>query len=396
MSDGFKYGNLGDGGYQATFRADPYPFQQGLPKRQVPNFEHKEGLRFGPFFPAKFLPALRADTYKYDLTVIAAGSPVVLLSNGEIVPAGYKKILAAGKGQGPQYTALDLNQGVMNAKGIPVQIGEYVVDSMVDAGLTMGKVIGIAQYDAFRQLNPDPHNPATYVRHNYNPQNGIAVLTSYVLEFPIEPHARKPLSIKATATAAMTSIDLGFASVVPHSLKVKVDDITVENFTFVEGTPGNDSITLNVAKDSKYEVTGLYETNVYATPFPGMTTWRGPVATTNLVTFNADSKYVAFSATEIGDTTAADQSAVIEKAISERDDILGYVVGVDYQFPKQMLDEVRTFDMSMITDTVNPMGTEYDALSLPPGSSNGGIPSLIQYAGGDLKTGVVRFKLEIK
>ena len=127
-----------------------------------------------------------------------------------------------------------------------------------------------------------------------------------------------------------------------------------------------------------------------------MTTWRGPVATTNLVTFNADSKYVAFSATEIGDTTAADQSAVIKKAISERDDILGYVVGVDYQFPKQMLDEVRTFDMSMITDTVNPMGTEYDALSLPPGSSNGGIPSLIQYAGGDLKTGVVRFKLEIK
>ena len=396
MSDGFKYGNLGDGGYQATFRADPYPFQQGLPKRQVPNFEHKEGLRFGPFFPAKFLPALRADTYKYDLTVIAAGSPVVLLSNGEIVPAGYKKILAAGKGQGPQYTALDLNQGVMNAKGVPVQAGEYVVDSMIDAGLTLGKVIGIAQYDAFRQLNPDPHNPATYVRHNYNSQNGIAVLTSYVLEFPIEPHARKPLSIKAVATSAMTSIDLGFASVVPHSLKVKVDDITVDNFTFVEGTSGNDSISLNVAKDSKYEITGLYETAVYATPFPGMTTWRGPVATTNLVTFNADSKYVAFSATEIGDTTAADQSAVIKKAISERDDILGYVVGVDYQFPKQMLDEVRTFDMSMITDTVNPMGTEYDALSLPPGSSNGGIPSLIQYAGGDLKTGVVRFKLEIK
>ena len=402
MNDGFKYGNLGDGGYQATFRADPNPYAlngqgYGLQKTIVPNFEHKEGLRYGPFVPAAYLPAIRVDQYKYTLKVIAAGSPVALTNTGFAVPAGYKFILAAGRDQGPQYSALDMNQGVKNALGAFVQVGEYVVNSMIDAGVTVGKVVGVASYDADRQLNSDPHNPATYVRHNYNTQNGVSVLTSYVVEFPIEPHARKPISIKAVAADVVTSIDLGHANVVAHSVKVIGGDLAAIPFTFVKGTAGaNDTLTVSIAKDIDYKVTALYELDHYATPFPGMTTWRGAVKTTDLVSYNAESKFVAFAPMQIGDTTASNQADVIEKAIAQRDEIVGHVVAVDYDFPKQMLDEVRTFDSSMLTDTVDPTGQEYDALSLPPGSSNGGIPSLIQFAGGDLKTGVVRFKLEIK
>jgi len=315
LETGFLTGQLGAGGYSPTHRGMP----RYVPQRITPNFEKKEGLRFGPFVPAPYLPAARLEVLNYDFFVITAGTACSVDSQGFLVPAGLKIALALGAGNGPVYSASDIQAGVKNAQGATPAVGEHVVDSMIAAGITVGKCIGVASYDVYQQLNSDPHNPGTYKYNNYNRQNSVALLTNYLLEFP------------------------------------------------TEGASG--------------------------VKFPGMAVWKGAAKPGDLVTFDIDSKFVAYSPAAI--TAIADVAPALEKQL----DIIGIVTHVDSEWPKQLLDQVKTaYDPRLMSPVVNPdTGAFGDGSGLDkmPGSATDGVPHAIQYAGGNLNTAMVTFKLKL-
>lgn len=314
LETGYLTGQLGAGGYQATHRGTP----RYVGQRMTPNFEKKEGLRFGPFVPAAYLPSQRLEPMDYLHFVITAGQPVALDSNGYAVPAGLKKALALGAGNGPQYNIDDVRAGVKNAAGVPVTAGMYVVDSMITAGLSIGAVLGVASYDVYQQLNTDPHNPGTYKEHNFNKQNSFSVLTSYLLEYPTVG-AQGPL-------------------------------------------------------------------------FPGMATWKGAVKPGDFVTYDIDSHFVAFDSSSLAAGDA-------EAAFNAQSEILGVVTAIESEWPKQLLDLVKTaFDPRLYSTTVSPdtgVFTDGSGLDQMPGSATDGVPHAVQYAGGNLNTAVVTFKLKL-
>jgi hypothetical protein len=405
MNDGYLYGALGDGGYQATHRGTP----RHVGQRTTPNFEKKEGDRFGLFQAAPYLPSVRLEELNYDHFVITAGSPCAVDSDGWAVPAGYRLVLDAGAGQGPQYKQADVIAGVKNANGELVVAEEFVVDGIIAKGASLGRCIGVASYDVFQNLNGDVHNPATYQRHNYNRQNGFSILTHYLLEFPIEPLKRSAASTVLTAAGAEVVLDLGHSTVLSHHVKVTINKDRVEDFTFNDGagTAGVDQIGFATALNANDEVivTYLFEEAFYQAPFAGMATWKGAAQADGLVTFDEDSKWKLFvkPTLTVGDTSQADESASIVAAIEKSADahlnIVGIVTDVDVSFPKQILDQVKTaYDTRLYSEIINPETGEFtdgSGLDKMPGSATDGVPHAIQYAGGDVKTGVVTFKLKL-
>jgi hypothetical protein len=321
LESGYLNGQLGDGGYSAVHRGLP----RYVGQRITPNFEKKEGERFGPFVPAPYLPSVRLEVLNYDHFVIGAGRPVALDSRGYAVPAGLKKALALGAGNGPKYKEADVLAGVRNAAGDLVVVDEYVVDSMIDESITIGSVIGVASYDVYMQLNSDPHNPATYRENNYNRQNSFAILTNYLLEFP--------------------------------------------------------TVGVSGAK------------------FPGMAVWKGAAKAGDLVTFDIDSNFVKYVAPVVDDSTLASVKASVEAGFKAEHDILGVVTAIESQWPKQLLDQVKTaFDSRLYSPTVSPDTGEFtdgSGLDAMPGSATDGVPHAVQYAGGNLNTAVVTFKLKL-
>jgi hypothetical protein len=321
LETGYLTGQLGAGGYQATHRGEP----RYVGKRMTPNFEKKEGERFGPFVPAMYLNSVRLEPLNYDHFVITAGQPCALDSNGYAVPAGLKKALALGAGNGAQYSAADVIAGVKKADGTAAVAGEYIVDTLIAEGITIGAVIGVASYDVFMQLNSDPHNPGTYQSHNYNRQNSFAILTNYLLEFP------------------------------------------------TEGASG--------------------------VAFDGMAVWKGAAKAGDLVSYDINSRFVAFAAAVIDETDLASVKASVELALAEQNEILGVVTAVDSQWPKQLLDQVKTaYDPRLYSPVVSPDTGEFtdgSGLDQMPGSATDGVPHAIQYAGGDLNNAVVTFKLKL-
>ena len=314
LETGYLTGQLGAGGYQAQHRGLP----RYVGQRTTPNYEKKEGERFGPFVPAPYLPSARLEPVNYDHFVITSHQPVAIDSRGYAVPAGLKIALALGGANGPQYTEADIIAGVKNAAGVTPVVGERVIASMITEGITIGAVIGVASYDVYMQLNSDPHNPGTYQFHNYNRQNSFAILTNYLLEHP------------------------------------------------VQGAGG--------------------------VKFPGMAVWKGAVKPGDLVTYDIESKLVAFDASTLVGGDAKD-------AFDAQNEILGVVTAVETQFPKQLLDQVKTaFDPRLYTPTVSPDTGEFtdgSGLDAMPGSATDGVPHAVQYAGGNLSSGMVTWKLKL-
>lgn len=321
LETGYLTGQLGAGGYSASHRGLP----RYVGQRTTPNFEKKEGERFGPFVPASYLPSQRLEPQNYDHFVITAGQPVALDSNGYAVPAGLKKALALGAGNGPKYTQADVLAGVKNAAGDAVEVDEYVVDSMIDESITVGAVVGVASYDVYMQLNSDPHNPATYRENNYNRQNSFAILTNYLLEFPTE--------------------------------------------------------------------------GVSGVKFAGMAVWKGAAAPGDLVTYDINSRFVKYVAPVVDSTSLATVKTSTEALVKAEHEILGVVTAVESQWPKQLLDQVKTaYDPRLYSPVVSPdtgVFTDGSGLDAMPGSATDGVPHAIQYAGGTTSTAVVTFKLKL-
>lgn len=385
-------GNFPTGGYKATHKGN-----KDLSSPWTPNFEISEGMRFGLNYPAAYLPLERYEPTFQDYKVIGAGKPVALDSNGFMVPAGYR-LLAAGTGA--QYTQLDVDHGILKADGTAAALGEYVIDGMIAAGTTVGRCAGVASYDAYQLSGSDPTNPATYKFHNYNRQTGVAILTDYYLEFPVEPFERISHTITDDSLAADSDVfALAHNDVLDYTVQVTVNGRRDVDFVFVDGVPdslswaafsGGSGDHLKIG--DKVVVTYLYEnTGVYNAPFEGVSTFRGTALPGDLVTFDQNSAWVTYTPGTIA--SFADAEAEISKSL----DIVGTVYLVDDQFPKQFLDRVKTaYDDRLHGSIVDGRTGEISKLDKQPGSATDGMPHNIFFAGGDKKTGIVRFNLNIR
>lgn len=399
MAD-YLTGNFPQGGYTATHKGD-----KDLSSPWTPSFEISEGIRFGLFFPASYLPTVRFESTFNDYIVISKGKPVALDSNGGLVPAGFRKLLALGVGNGPQYTADDIAQGILNAQGNVPSVGDYVINSMIAASVTVGRILGVTSYNVYQLSGSDPTNPATYRFHNYNRQTGIAVLTDMLLEFPVEPEQRIRHTIEETLIGDAGTFDLAHATVLDYTIEVYINGARNVEWTFGDGTGGGGVDQLDwSAISATYLKTGdivkvLYKyvnTGVFAAPFAGIASWRGSAKPGDFVTIDEDSNFVSYTPATIGDTSLADESAAILAAIDESLDIIGQVTLVDANFPKQFLDRVKTaYDDRLTGPIVDAKTGLVNELDRMPGSATDGMPHNIYFAGGDQTTGIVRFNMNI-
>lgn len=399
MADYFD-ANFPQGGYQALHKGN-----KDLSSPWTPNFEISEGQRFGLNHPAPYLPLERYEPTFQDYKVIGAGKPVSCDSDGFMVPAGYRLLLALGAGNGPQYTALDEQHGVVKADGSLAAAGDYVIDAMLSAGKTVGRCLGVASYDAYQLSGSDPSNPATLKYHNYSRQHGVAVLTDYYLEFPVEPFERiEHKIVEETLGADSDTFDLAHDTALDYTVKVKINGRRDVDFAFVDGSPDSLSwVAVSGTGDylkagDRVEVTYLYENSgVYNAPFSGIASWRGDAKCGDLVTYDQNSAWVSYSAGVIGDTSTTDQSAAIAAEIDKTLDIVGTVYKVDTNFPKQLLDRVKTAYDDRLTGSIQDGRTgEVSKLDRMPGSATDGLPHNIFYAGGDKFSGIVRFNLNVR
>jgi hypothetical protein len=380
----------------------------------TPNFEVMEGMRFGQYHPAPYLPIVRNEKHFEDQIVIGAGKAVALDSDCWLVPAGLKKHLAAGAGNGPQYTQLDIDMGILDAEGNVPALNDYVVDAMLNAGTTVGHCAGAASYNVYLLSGDDPSNPATYRFHNYSRQNGVAVLTDYLLEFPKEPLKRTAHEMALITTIAGApgtlanpyQVDLDHNSVVEHQVSILLNNerVHADDWTFQDNAGGggvdrlefSDSFRSSLVEGDEIQISYLFEEAFYDTPWAGMATWKGACKCGDKVTYDADSNWVAYAPLAVGDTSAGDESANVLAAIAETLEVVGQVTKVDVNFPKQFLDRVKTAFDPRLTGTIvdGETGKELN-LDRHPGSANDGVPHNVYFAGGDLKTGVVRFNLNV-
>lgn len=395
-------GNFAAGGYKATHKGN-----KDLSSPWTPNFEISEGMRFGLNYPAAYLPLERFEPTFQDWKVIGAGKPVALDSAGSMVPAGYKLLIALGAGNGPQYTQNDVDHGIIKADGAPAALNDFVIDAMITAGLTVGRCGGVASYDAYQLSGSDPTNPATYKFHNYNRQTGVAMLTDYYLEYPVEPFERIENEMIVTIGADSETFDLAHTTVLDYTVKVTINGRRDVDFVFNDGAGGGgvDQLdwtaqpgTLFLKVGDKVVVEYLYEnTGVFNAPFAGIATWRGGAKPGDLVTYDATSSFVSYTPGVVDATETVDASASIEAAIDKTLDILGTVYLVDSNFPKQFLDRVKTaYDDRLTGPIVDGRTGQVSKLDRMPGSATDGMPHNIFYAGGDKFTGIVRFNLNIR
>lgn len=308
----------------------------------TPNMFISEGLRPAQkFLPAAYLRLVRYDKKVDEYKVISTGKAVSVDWNNYLVPAGLAYdikyaldnkatlnskadfITAANAGRFAEvYDSSDVAEGVKNSQGEAVTVGEPVVASFfTDYDATkvqlngVGKVIGLAPQDIWRSAYATEGYSGTPMdtRYaNFELQTGSTVLTRYFIELPV------------------------------------VSDHT-------------------------------------ALILPGMTVFEGSAPKPgSLVTFNSRSNLVelsaleasAFAAGTAGDPTDAELKAefnrIIEFVNSNEKAVLGKVLYVDTQFPKDFLEMVRTY---------KPNGVNISMLQTPDGSATKGLPNLLTFAG---------------
>ena len=180
----------------------------------TPNNSHSPGFNITGFKPAPYLPLLsRFDEEKYTYLVMSSGLPVALDSKGQLVPAGLRLDLANPVTAKVKYTQLDVTQGVLNAAGQPVTVGEAVVASFATAGITIKSHIGVLFQNTVRHAGGDNVDPAKLRNINLNPQPVVTVVRDAHMQYPVVADEAKaastPMEGLAVAIAAIDGIQPG-------------------------------------------------------------------------------------------------------------------------------------------------------------------------------------------
>lgn len=181
----------------------------------VPNNGLSDGIApAGTFIVAPYLPLVRYNEDKFTHVVVGSGKPVALDSNGNVVPAGLRLDTTGIV----KYTQVDVDNGVRNAKGELVTVGESVTASFADAGITVGPHIGVAPYDYFRHAGGDNLTPTKTTYINFNPQPVIAVLRDYHMQYPVVADADtvRAAALKGISAVVAKKADIQFGGFVTY------------------------------------------------------------------------------------------------------------------------------------------------------------------------------------
>lgn len=181
----------------------------------VPNNGLSDGIApAGTFIVAPYLPLVRYNEDKFTHVVVGSGKPVALDSNGNVVPAG----LRLDKTGIVKYTQVDVDNGVRNAKGELVTVGEAVTASFAEAGITVGPHIGVAPYDYFRHAGGDNLTPTKTTYINFNPQPVIAVLRDYHMQYPVvaDVETVRAAALKGISAVVAKKADIQFGGFVTY------------------------------------------------------------------------------------------------------------------------------------------------------------------------------------
>ena len=181
----------------------------------VPNNGLSDGIApAGTFIVAPYLPLVRYNEDKFTHVVVGSGKPVALDSNGHVVPAGLRLDTTGIV----KYTQVDVDNGVRNAKGELVTVGEAVTASFADAGVTVGPHIGVAPYDYFRHAGGDNLTPTKTTYINFNPQPVIAVLRDYHMQYPVvaDVETVRAAALKGISAVVAKKADIQFGGFVTY------------------------------------------------------------------------------------------------------------------------------------------------------------------------------------
>ena len=181
----------------------------------VPNNGLSDGIApAGTFIVAPYLPLVRYNEDKFTHVVVGSGKPVALDSNGNVVPAGLRLDTTGIV----KYTQVDVDNGVRNAKGELVTVGESVTASFADAGITVGPHIGVAPYDYFRHAGGDNLTPTKTTYINFNPQPVIAVLRDYHMQYPVVADVAtvRAAALKGISAVVAKKADIQFGGFVTY------------------------------------------------------------------------------------------------------------------------------------------------------------------------------------
>lgn len=312
-----------------------------------PNIEISESVRPAyEFKPAAYLALSRFDKWYENYFVIQAGKVVALDSDNKVVPAGlaaqaaaYKtafeldtntetitgcKTIARAVTGLTLYTATDVAAGVKNANGDAAAAGEPVVESFfkVTGGSNLSGLAGATVFGDSDTL--------TY-----------------------ETSISKPVGVAPYNYWRWAGGD-GF------------------NPTSYDYHNYNLQHQVAILCDYFIELPVLLDTDYASAPLTGIAaaiyTSGTPFTPGCFVKCDMDSNMVI--ANPSSDTMA---------------DIIGQVLAVDTDWPKDYLDRVRTAYASAVTGM--------DTLDRTPGSATGGLPDNIYLAGGSAAKGVVRINL---
>lgn len=281
----------------------------------TPNFEYSEGIRpAGQYMPAPWLPAVRFNQFFEEFFVLSGGKPVAMDSTGHLVPAGLRLEAEAYK------TAFD-------GSGVAAADAQAVVRYTAD--------------DVARGLR--------------NAAGNLVVAGEPVVK---------------------SLFNLSGATAVPVITISRWVGIAMYNYFGHPGGDGENPARFNTHNfnlqnkvgflcDYVIQVPVVLNQGVYdSAPFKGM---GAMIATAvrpgEFVSYDRNSNFVTIGY----DVGANDMGAIV-----------GQVLSVDTDFPKDLLDKVRT------------QYNGFGELEKMPGSATGGKPDVLTYSGG---YGLVTFNL---
>ena len=181
----------------------------------VPNNGLSDGIApAGTFIVAPYLPLVRYNEDKFTHVVVGSGKPVALDSKGNVVPAGLRLDTTGIV----KYTQVDVDNGVRNAAGALVTVGEAVTASFEEAGITVGPHIGVAPYDFFRHAGGDNLTPTKTTYINFNPQPVIAILRDYHMQYPVVADVAtvRAAALKGISAVVAKKADIQFGGFVTY------------------------------------------------------------------------------------------------------------------------------------------------------------------------------------
>lgn len=390
----------------------------------------------GRLMPAEYGLGTGSGTVVYTASDVTAG--VIDIATGSPVTVAKTVVLAQLTGvRGSTWTAA--TAGTAGAGNVSAFMGRFGTTAWDDSAKRYA--IGVASYAYLKWAGGDGYNPADLDEHNYTMQHQTAVLCDYVIRLPLVPaqeanetvdkttagtalvfgtqatHTRAEVQGNLTGRYAATTGSVPVLSTYPV-VALALDELYVAKQTtrtplVMSSTNAADDLS-SILVNEKSSLAALTSAGDYFVDYPvGVvfiysadgatvpTAISGAAGTVRITYYRSKSAPGAVSVfasvlggdIEPGDfvKVGADSNLVVADPTSDNfADILGQVLALDNNHPKDSLDRVRTaYNPALRTNAAGGMSagaasggaTNLGQLDQMPGSANGGYPDQIAYAG---------------